>query len=240
MKFMSQSQKERVFTLEKEILQMPGFNIFKTLGEMNDAYYISEENYKEANRFLEEYETNFDVTRFQEKFEEDNRIIKRYLHNYLASVYSFEQNLCHYIKKIQNEQINQIFRDNLNEYKSYDLRQFIIRLRVIIQHTNPIDPIIYVQFNQHRQATTKITFNRDVLLSYKDNWKAQGKRYLESAPKRIHIRDIINQQQAILNHLFTKTKKEIGTTCEKELKEFVNKKNEQNKLLAEIFKKSKK
>ena len=167
---------------------MPGHESYMRLERMSSSKYMVDTNCLELLDFIDDFERVFDINRYQNQRITDNNEVKRLLHNYSACVYSF---LAH-MKGISSEKdthhdFGKVFFPLLDEYEAHDIRQFIIRLRVFLQHIEMINPDFHYRFDTEQgvisKATIKIEIPRDDLLEWND-WKAQGRSFLVTAPAR--------------------------------------------------------
>lgn len=209
----------------ENLIKMPGHESYIRMERMSSSKYMVDKNYLELIRFFDDFEGVFDLARYQTQFRADNNEVKRLLHNYSASVFSF---LAH-MKGISTE--NDTFHDFgkvyfplLDEYESHDIRQFIIRLRVYLQHIDLINPETQYHFDIQdsviTQTTIKIELSRDELLKW-DDWKAQGKRFLETSPEKLYLKKIIVQHKKLLDKLFTNTIQGITTEYKGPIEEYI-------------------
>ena len=138
-------------------------------------------------------------------------------------------------KKETHHDFGKVFFPLLDEYETHDITQFIIRLRVYLQHIDLINPETQYHFETEKAVITKTTIKieliRDDLLEW-NGWKAQGKRFLETSPEKIYLKDIFVKHKSLIDKLFTDTIKGIVSEFQEAMEEYYQKNKEFNKLMS--------
>ena len=227
----------------ESMIKMPGYELSLRINRMKDSYYILDENYRQIIEFVDDFQGNFDPVRYRDLFRADNQEVKRLLHNYSASVFSLLNHMGKITSEDKTHNLSDIYKEQIKIYKSHDIRQFIIRLRVFIQHIDLINPSTHYSFrvradtdddvNLRTDTIIKIELNRDELLKW-DHWKSQGKRFLQNSPETIHLKKVLIQHKIIIDNLYNNTLSKIILQYEKDVDEFNEKLMELDKLRREM------
>ncbi len=233
---MAKKRVHRILELYEFITKMPGHDIHLRNKRIRDSHYVLDENFNQIIGFIDDFEGTFSPIRYTERLEHDYRELKRLLHNYSASVFSFLQHMNAITSENKIHDFSEIYEEQRKKYESHDVRQFIIRLRVFMQHIDLIDVSTKYSFSANsatRDIDIKIQLLRDELLKWND-WKSQGKRYLKNSPEYIHLRIVLAQHKLIIDELYNNTFFKIFSSYQTELEEYNIKVDEYNKLKGKV------
>lgn len=188
--------------------------------------YILNKNYKKLSDSIEEgYEVLEEET--IKEFPSINMLIKMreislHLHNYLSCVYSLDQYTQRFYDILDSQELNR-YKTQLKKLENEELKCFLIRLRVVLQHyrLSPLRSGMHKDIEEEK-IDRYIVWNKKELLDLENikspawekwrnngGWKSKGRKYIKNCGEKIELKGILKEYQNITKKFYSKLYKKV-------------------------------
>lgn len=147
------------------------------------------------------------------------------LHNYLSSVYSLNEHNKRFRKILDNQEFDKEYETKLKKIEKEEVKSFLIRLRVLLQHYNLFSPhagIAVKLSDNEREIDRYLILDTNELLDFdkkkspaweewinRRGWGSKAKKYIKNCGNKIELKSVIGEYQKSTKKLYEQIYKKV-------------------------------
>lgn len=200
--------------LEVKRQEIDGLDVYDAVGLLALSIYVVEKNHVELDAFIRECEAYMPMVRTPAYRNQAFLIeLNRYLHNYCAAAYSFQQHLDVFQKRVPDEHFRTDLKAQLAEAGSNNCGRFFQDLRRYLQHYAPPPILSELRYKEGPPGVPPLDPVQELLLEKEqllkwDNWKSQARTFINETGD-IPLRTAAREHLKLLLDLYSWTWRRI-------------------------------
>lgn len=201
---MLRQREAAVQRLETKRQEIVGVDVYDAVGLLASSIYVVEKNHEELDVFIRKCEAYMPMVRTPAYRNQAFLIeLNRYLHNYCAAAYSFQQHLDVFQQRFPDEQFRTDLKTQFAQAGRNNCGRFFQDLRRYLQHYAPPPILSELRYKEGPPGVPPLDPVQELLLEKEqllkwDNWKPQARTFINETASDIPLRTAAREHLNLL------------------------------------------